>query len=95
VRCAEKGEVVVDVERSAATTSWMLLGGLLSGVINFRLEQVIIPMCLLGLEVVVQAACTMTTTSVLRLRCRLSFEYIINRARESTQRTEQRDSTVR
>jgi hypothetical protein len=40
VRCAEKGEVVVDVEWSASTTSWMLLGGLLSGVINFRLEQV-------------------------------------------------------
>jgi hypothetical protein len=39
-------EVVVDVKGFASTTSWMLLGGFLSGVINFRLEQVMIPRCL-------------------------------------------------
>jgi hypothetical protein len=95
VRCAEKGEVVVDGEGSAAATSWMLLGCFLSGVIDFRLEQVMIPRCLLGLEVVVRAACAMTTTSMLRLRCMLSFEYIVNRAHESIQQTEQRNPTVR
>jgi len=38
-------EVVVDVEGFATTTSWMLEVGFFSDVINFRLEQAIIPRC--------------------------------------------------
>jgi len=57
-------EVVVDSEGSAVTTSYVLEANFCSDVINFRLEQVIIPRCF-RLEVVVCAACTLTTTSML------------------------------
>jgi len=58
-------EVVVDVEGFATTTSSMSEVGFFSDVINFRLESVITPRWVSALEVVVCAACTLTTTSML------------------------------
>ena len=58
-------EVVVDSGRSATTTSWMLEAGSVSEVIDFRLSLVIIPKRASLSEVVVCAACTLTTTSML------------------------------
>jgi len=62
--------VVVDSGRLATTTSWMLdvmlwEWFLVSGVINFGLGLVITLKRASGLEVVVSAACTLTTTSML------------------------------
>jgi len=62
-------EVVVDSGRFAATTSSMLEARFFSDVINFRLELVITPKRAFCSEVVVFAACTLTTTSMLAALC--------------------------
>ena len=64
LKCLWLFEVVVDAERFAATTSLVLEAVSVSCVINFRLESVIIPRLFCS-EVVVCAACTLTTTSML------------------------------
>ena len=43
MHCAEKGEVVVEVEGFAATASWMLETVSVLWVVDFRLETVIVP----------------------------------------------------
>ena len=92
--CAGKEISQEEGVNSLIPSSTMVLGWLsVSDVINFRLEQVIIPSWLCS--EVVCAACLMDYYFYARLRCMLSFEYIISRAQESIQQTEQRNSTVR